>query len=351
MAALLVILYHNGLYIFALDKYWGYDPAQRFFNFSHAGVEFFFVLSGFIILHIHWKDLGQPFRFFSFVKKRFIRIYPIYWLVLAVITPVYFLVPSFGFAYHRSLSTILSSIVLIYTSENLWSEIAVAWTLYHEILFYFIFSMAILNKRFGFVMLALWMSASAFSLLIESSRYVSEYLTSPLHLLFGMGMFACWIIRRRVIKTPAMLAISGIVLFFATGIEEDYYEWLPQHGRDLLYGLGSAMTLIGCVELERQGRLRIPTWLQLMGNASYAIYLTHFTMLSLLAKLFIHFGAREHLPILLCYILLPLLVVLFGIAVHVLIERPLLRKLQHDRKTMAAQQIAYPYIGATSVIT
>src|SRR5436190_1288571 len=107
LAALLVVLYHNGLYIFALDKYWGADPSRGLFNFGHAGVEFFFVLSGFIIFYIHGKDLGVPSRFFSFIRKRFIRIYPIYWLVLAAIIPVYFLVPSFGFDYHRRIDTII----------------------------------------------------------------------------------------------------------------------------------------------------------------------------------------------------------------------------------------------------
>ena len=74
-------------------KYLEFDPSRRLFDFGHAGVEFFFVLSGFIILHIHWKDLGHPSRFSSFAGKRFLRIYPMYWLVLAAIIPVYFFSP------------------------------------------------------------------------------------------------------------------------------------------------------------------------------------------------------------------------------------------------------------------
>jgi exopolysaccharide production protein ExoZ len=339
-AALLVVLYHNALYIFALDKYWGYDPSYHLFNFGHAGVEFFFVLSGFIILHIHWNDLNQPSQFFSFIKKRFIRIYPIYWLVLMMVVPVYFLVPSFGFPYHRDPVNILSSIVLIYANDSLRSEVAVAWTLYHEILFYFVFALAILNRRFGLLVLALWLSVSVIALFMNFPPYLAEYLFSPLHLLFGMGMLICTILRQSTIKNPAVVAIAGLIVFLATGMEEDYSLWFSENTRNLLYGFGSAAALLGAIELERQGRLHIPKWLQLMGDASYSIYLTHFTALSLLAKLFVRFGGLQ-LPDLLSFVLLPLMTVLLGIAVHWFVERPLLRKLRRYRKPTMVSETAY----------
>lgn len=350
IAALLVVLYHNSLYIFALDKYWGFDPAYGLFNFGHAGVQFFFVLSGFIIFYIHGKDIGLPSRFLAFVRKRFIRIYPIYWLVLAAIIPVYFLAPSFGFAYHRSIVTILSSIVLVYFDESLRSEIAVAWTLYHEMLFYFIFALAIFSRRFGLAILSLWFAASILSLLITFPPFFSDYLFSPLHLLFGMGIASCWLLRRSRIKAPILFALLGTLLFIAAGMEENYGLWLAEQHRNIFFGLGSAVALLGFVELERQGRLHVPGWLRLMGDASYAIYLTHFTVLSLLAKIFIRFGAREQLPVMLSYILLPVLAVLIGIAVHLVIERPLLRKLQQYHKTKTATS-PYLYTASTSNAT
>jgi exopolysaccharide production protein ExoZ len=351
LAALLVVLYHNSLYIFALEKYWGVDPSYGLFDFGHSGVEFFFVLSGFIIFYIHEKDLGLPSQFSSFIRKRFIRIYPIYWLMLAAIVPIYFMVPSFGFEYHRQLGTILSSIVLVYTSENLWSEIAVAWTLYHEILFYFLFSLAILSKRFGLALLTVWLSASLLSFFIPAPRFLFEYLFSHLHLLFGMGMIACLMAKYRTIAAPATLAVLGALIFIAAGLEEDYVNQLSENSRDLFYGFGSMLAVIGGVELERQDRLRVPAWLQLMGNASYAIYLTHFTLLSLLAKIFMRLGAKENLPILLSYILLPALAVSLGIVIHILVERPLLRKLQRYRKDKMAANIVYPYVGKISDAT
>ena len=328
IAALLVILYHNGAYIFALDKYWGHDPSGHLFNFAHAGVEFFFVLSGFIILHIHWRDIDQPARLGNYAKKRFLRIYQLFWLVLAVIIPIYFIVPSFGHPFHREFSTILSSVTLIFLSNNDRTELAVAWTLYHEVLFYAFFALLIINRRIGSIALGLWFITSVYALtLAEPLPAPFAYLTSPLHLLFGMGMFACWLLHRRRIVAPSVLASTGIILFIAVGLEEDYVKYCSEDIRNICFGFASTLALIGLVALEQQNRLKVPALLTLIGNASYVIYLTHFTVLSLLAKIFIHVGAREMLPIWLCYLLLPALTIAFGILIHLAIEQPLLRLL------------------------
>lgn len=326
-AALLVLLLHNSVYIFILDKYWGYDPAHKFFDFGQSGVMFFFVLSGFIISLIHRGDLGMPSRFASYAKKRFLRIYPFYWLVLAAIIPIYFIVPSFGLDYHRKASTILSSILLVYFDKELLSALAVAWTLYHEVLFYCLFSLAILHKRLGFLILGAWFLLSAASLAAGPMPFPLLFLASPVHLLFGMGMAACWAVSRGRVPVPGTLALLGVALFIGTGMEENYLDLLSYDGRNLLYGAASAIILAGLVTLERQGRLHVPALLQLMGNASYSIYLTHFTALSMLAKIFVAAGAREAVPVWLSYIAMAALAVAAGIAVHLLIERPLLRRL------------------------
>lgn len=324
IAALLVLLYHAEKYIFTLPKYWGQDPLGQFFYFGHAGVAFFFVLSGFIILHVHWNDLNQPSRLSSYAGKRFLRIYPIYWLVLIVILAVFFLNHAFGQGYEREPSVILSSFTLLPFTPERKTVLTVAWTLYHEILFYTVFALMILHRRVGIFVLIGWFTASAVSLMFPALPFPLSFLLSPLHLLFAMGMIACILFRREKIMAPGALAIIGIVLFFALGLEEDYLSWLSFYWFDLFTGFASMLAVMGVLELEKRGQLRVPDALRLTGDASYVIYLTHFFLLSLLAKIFFLAGAGKFLPIHIAFILLVLLTSGIGIGIHLWIERPLL---------------------------
>lgn len=56
-AALAVILFHVHL---VAKKWVDFQFFGGVFQGANIGVDFFFVLSGFIITYIHWGDLGQP---------------------------------------------------------------------------------------------------------------------------------------------------------------------------------------------------------------------------------------------------------------------------------------------------
>src|SRR5665213_484275 len=128
-AALLVVFYHAGRML-SLNQYVGNDPLDGLFSFGHAGVDFFFVLSGFIIYFVHHKDLNSPQRVSRYAWRRFVRIYPIYWVVtLGAI--------ALAVAGHHndiSVQRITASFFLLPQAED--PIVGVAWTLEHEVLFY-----------------------------------------------------------------------------------------------------------------------------------------------------------------------------------------------------------------------
>jgi len=81
LAALMVVLLHAQDIInrnIELHK----DSLLKIFTFGWIGVDFFFVLSGFIIFYVHQSDIGQVKKFKQFIIKRLLRIYLIYWIVL-----------------------------------------------------------------------------------------------------------------------------------------------------------------------------------------------------------------------------------------------------------------------------
>ncbi|MGL4420416.1 MAG: acyltransferase family protein, partial [Gemmataceae bacterium] len=82
LACLFVVLYHVAGWE---QLVWPRIPVFGFYRyFGFAGVDLFFVLSGFIITHAHWKQIGQPRHLPTYLYRRLSRIYPVYWLALGL---------------------------------------------------------------------------------------------------------------------------------------------------------------------------------------------------------------------------------------------------------------------------
>lgn len=337
VAALLVVLFHLSM-IFPV--YWGPDPAHGIFRFGHSGVQFFFVLSGFIIFYIHRWDIGSRSRVWEYLRKRFIRIYPVYWVVLAMVIPVLVLVPSFGDAAQRQWSVLVSSFTLLrvdalqprnwHTADEIKQTIIpVSWTLFHEVLFYLVFAMTIRNRRLGMFALGAWFVSSLAMMAFGGAAYPVKFLLSPLHLLFAMGLVACWFVQERRVRVPALWAIVGVSMFIAVGATPgDGQSWTTSNTHSLLYGISSAMAIAGLATLEQQGRIAAGKLLRLLGDASYSIYLIHFTMFSALAKLFQRLHLLHAMPPAAWYGAMFVSACVGGTMLHLVVEKPLLRSLR-----------------------
>jgi exopolysaccharide production protein ExoZ len=328
LAALMVVFYHNTL---TFQKNWGHDPAQGFFGFGEAGVAFFFVLSGFIISFVHWRDLGQPRRLLPFLRRRFFRIYPIYWLLLAGLIPLYFLAPHLGTGHERELLWLISSITLLHF-DQVGQILPVAWTLSHEILFYALFALTLLHKRLGFFCLGLWFvlclmhfDFSKMTGLGSQPKSSVQFYFAPINLLFAVGI-ATYAWRQRLTQIPSLALIIGGGLLCCGSLWFNHgLAWLSHDSSFLLFGMGSALALLGLMRWEQDDKLALPQWLKFCGDASYSIYLTHTITLSLFAKIFFALRLQNFLPPLLAYILMPLAAIGAGMIFYSFIEKRLLR--------------------------
>ncbi len=316
IAALVVVLFHASSSIFPAPQFWQARVFWRIFDFGYAGVFFFFVLSGFIIVHVHARDVGRPARLGRYLLKRAIRIYPLYWLVLAGIIAA----GAVGIAKASPTSYFLPSVFLI-GPEDKATVVAVAWTLYHEILFYGVFAAWLLNARLGAVVTAAWGLAIAAGLAMDLP--VPHYIYAPVNLLFGFGVLT-WRLSQVRLPLPGLIAVAGAAGFIAVGADAVWWQTLTEPVREQLYGLASAVGLMGAVALERRRAVAVPRALLLFGAASYSIYLVHFPLLSLFGKLSAYFGLVGRVPAEIAFVIVVALTVAIGIAVHKLVERPLL---------------------------
>ena len=317
IAAVLVVLYHAEA---AAQQYFG-ASWLGVFDFGRAGVQFFFVLSGYIIYYVHREDVGTG-AVAPYLKKRATRVYPLYVLVTLVLAPVFFLVPSFGEPYHRDPAALLMSLALIPQGHQ--PHLAVAWTLVHEVIFYALFATLILNRTVGRYVLGAWLAAVIVANVMTSDiPYPLAYLLSANNLLFGLGMLtaACQL------RGGWPTFLLGNAAFLATGLITQTNEGALVI---LSYGLASAAILSTAASLDAYFKHRA---MRALGDASYAIYLTHYPAISVVCKIMSMLGIASTS---IAFAISSLVAVIGGVAIHYWIEVPLLGFFRHRRRVQAA---------------
>ena len=320
LAAILVVLHHTNHSIFALDKYFGTTPLGRLVDFGYAAVDFFFVLSGFIVMYVHADDIGQPGRLLPYLWRRFSRVYLFYWVVLAAVLAVYLLSPSFGTAFQRDPDVIVRSIFLVPHPES-HLVIVVAWTLVYEVLFYLIFGLLIVNRRLGTIVLVAWGAGALCSPYIE--YYPWTFVFSHHHLRFLAGLAAAALIRRTEIPMPRVVALVGTAFFIGFGLIENFQGPLPPMYPNICFTLASAILIAGLAQADRAGLITWPRGLLNLGDTAYSVYLIHFMALSLIAKVCKGIGLEQYVPSLLLFALHVVGAIGIGCLAHYLVEHPI----------------------------
>ena len=127
IASVLVMLYHCNAVVQS-EKYFADQPFGGFFGLAGVRMPFFFAMSGFMLAMVHGRDIGHPERLGRYLLSRFARIYPVYWLILAAVVPVYFMRPDFGGGSGAANTGTLLRSVLLWPQSGV-PYLAVAWTL------------------------------------------------------------------------------------------------------------------------------------------------------------------------------------------------------------------------------
>lgn len=330
IAAILVVLFHLGITI-ASTKYFGIDAFSIPFSFGTSGVEFFFVLSGFIIFNAHRHDLFQPKKLGAYIKKRLIRIYPTYWIIFGLVFLMVLASSALRNTLPQDLSVLLKSLLLIPQDKlsvggSGAPVIIVAWTLQYEVLFYLFFALLIFNR---------WLSIAAGICLLfiyvsynKLSPFPFSFLSANYVLLFFMGMAIAAITTSNIAKarTPVFYLYSGLLMFVVIALDTVTGLNFFKESSTLLYGSADCLIVLGLVEAEKQARIFLGhSWLQLLGNASYALYLIHFPLVSVLCKLAIslhldRFGIAGAVS---TYIFILLICIATSVVFHLRIEKPI----------------------------
>jgi peptidoglycan/LPS O-acetylase OafA/YrhL len=250
IAALAVVVHHSAL---AAHDFGG--ASWPLLSYGWLGVDFFFVLSGFIIFH---STVGRKKTFANYALARFRRIYLPYWPVGVGIALLYVALPQVSAGDH--LWSWFPTLTLLPVSSG--TALVVAWTLKHEILFYILFGLAYFS---GFLWPALIIWAVTIGVGTALGSNLVPFMAINFEFLFGI---LAAVYARNGRHSPKMLigTVLCVVLWLFLGADRNL---------SFLVGLGIAFAIPPMVGAEWRGRFSVPTTLIFLGAASYSLYLTH----------------------------------------------------------------------------
>ncbi len=327
LAVLMVLTGHviaEAEHFLALDLPGDWIPWTR-------GVDLFFVISGFIVVRSasQWRGGAR-----AFLVRRFLRIAPLYYLFTTLMVLALLTAPGAVKDTGLSPGQILGS-YLFFPTERADGRIAPVlspgWTLNYEMAFYAALSACLMLKR-PFAALTAVFCAAALLGAIWSPEGLFEgaasgpikaawvFATNPicLEFLFGMGLARLWPGRRAHGGAALAMGLSGAVLLIlldATTLPRFVAAGLP------------ATLIVASVTLAAP-KVRWP--LQGIGDASYAIYLSHrFSLRVLTLVLLPLMPAAPWSAALFCGIAIGLSAGI-GWLVLTLIERPIAAALASD---------------------
>jgi exopolysaccharide production protein ExoZ len=347
--AAMAIVYCHAIW---MVRYAGVEP--RGFAPAHlddvlaAGVDVFFVLSGFVIAITGPLAARRPSGS-AFFWRRWSRVAPVFY----ILTIPALAMTGWAFSGDKTIATLLfwpaagRALVIPYNGNG--------WTLTFEMVFYSAVALVMVGGRLKRNLL--W-AATAGAFLV-AMRFLSPWLgfrvlANPIFVEFGLGVcLAIW--RRRLEAAPAPV---GIALLFA-GVAILTLEAIIGSGtaarsgptmdgsgsfwRLICFGLPGAAIVAAAINLQGAVRGRVASIGGMLGDASYAIYLIHYSTMALLGQIIGGVGAAVSGPVFVIALALPLgLVVIF----QALVERPLMKWLRSLRPPSVLWGQRQPVHGA-----
>ena len=292
IAALAVLLLHaEGMLLPATNLH----PAGfgGVFSYGFLGVDFFFALSGFIIYYTHQRDINMPSRIKNYLVRRYFRIMPAYWSVLALMLA---LLPFQKTWPQISANWFFSQITLI--GYNIW--VSQAWTLQHEFIFYGVFALSIVNKRVGLVVLYFWTTVCVlinWNSVEVTRNNALDIIFHPYNVMFVFGMITAHLYR---IGGKAWLWWTIVAVLMTLGLSLNMVmtnDSLKSH-TFIRYVTSAAIANLSLIVLLWYGLLQynVPRVFVWLGKISYSVYIAHGIILMMTVGLLERMGLDKVFP-------------------------------------------------------
>jgi exopolysaccharide production protein ExoZ len=287
-----------------------------------AGVHFFFVISGFVMVFA-----SQGVGWWTFILSRVTRIYPPYWLYTSAVVLALWMFPGhFSSDFYQPPSLVRSFALLPDESTPL---LTVGWSLIFEMYFYIVWAMLLafaVPIRFALILWAIITSLLLFQGAAASPimRTVSSFLTFE----FIFGATIALIVMKYAERFRYWIPMVGL-----TGLVAGFLVYLRQPPNDQslisVFSLAIPFSLILFAGVTFEQKMKAPVaglkWMAVAGDASYSTYLSHIIVLSLLGRAYAYFPVKgwivESTFVLVCLVAANVA----GLVSYFVLEKPVLR--------------------------
>ncbi len=241
VAALSVVAYH-AIVMSGLELN---GTATTLLQNGAAGVDIFFVISGFVMVISAHRLQGQAGAACQFAVARLRRIVPLYWVCSAVKIGTIIAAPSLGKA-TLSASFVVASLLFLPAHDDTGRfapVLPVAWTLSFEMLFYALFALALALRRSP----ALWVPPVLAAIVaLRLSGLAAHDIGNPIILEFAFGttLATLWLRGWKLPHALAWPAVSSAAALLAL---------VPGHAlgtRVLSWGVPASALVAATVSLE-----------------------------------------------------------------------------------------------------
>ncbi|MEL7545336.1 MAG: acyltransferase [Pseudomonadota bacterium] len=316
--------------------------------FMASGVDIFFILSGFVMVLSTWSSDRGPLQFW---EARIVRIAPVYWIATLGFVVLFAIGMRPAGLMALDLSDVVTSLFFIPDVRADGSQkpiIMLGWTLNYEMFFYLLFGavLALGSRVRGLIGVAVLLGLLAMiGLAARPENFYLAFYTNPILLEFVFGTGLGWLYMRHRPNPGALGGYVGVGLlvagFGALALSEARGFMLDdvaqERWRFLVYGVPAAAIVWGAVLMERRGWAAAAGWVQLLGAASYAIYLFHMYVLQpvdRVAQRVVPFDGDAAQFLIVAAMVAASAVA--GVLVHLFIEKPVTRLIKSLRSGRTA---------------
>jgi peptidoglycan/LPS O-acetylase OafA/YrhL len=335
LAASSVVAYHV---LLMLGHNGGYSlPTRHFGETGASGVDLFFVISGFIMIYTTHESFGRPHATAGFLRRRAIRIIPIYWFCTTLLVLLLAFFPALFLEVKFSWTNVVSSYLFLLSrisNGNVGTVLQTGWTLCFEVYFYLVFAL-LLNlpqKLFLVSSGCLFLAGIAVGTTSGSPPAWATVAMDPILFEFLIGSAIAFAFIRGN-SLPPLLAtatiITGVAMIAATG-DLGFGKWT----RVVSWGLPGGFILFGAISLERAG-IKVPRIFVSVGDSSYSLYLVHPFVVPALGKLWMAQHLSERLPPVILFVLAFSASIVTGYVLYHSVERPMTRWLSQASRRPA----------------